>query len=193
MLTHGSRQPRSWLIFNVGRRMKSKAHLVLVLLLATALRALGALEFAGFMSDARAIRFVLTDTETGTHSAWISVGQSFRGYTIVDFEIKSEILVVQHDSQILRLPLRASKIRDDSAAPAPSTITVSFGDQSSISVRDEPALLAALEVELRRAATLSPQPTVAIRASEKTPMSVLRAVFDLCKKSGLQKISLSTQ
>ena len=118
--------------------MQSDARLMLALLLAHPLAAFGTIEFCGFMSDSRAVRFVLTDSDTGVRSTWLGVGELFQGYTIMEFNIKSEVLVVRRDPETLRLPLQTSKIREGQSAPSPSIVIVSIGGQSSISVRHDP-------------------------------------------------------
>lgn len=172
--------------------MKRQAHLLWLLLAANACAA-GALEFCGYIADARTVRFVLAESETGARSAWLGLGQRFQGYTIVEFDRKAETLVVRRDTQTLRLPLQAATIRAEPAAPASGTITVAIGGQDRIVVRDDPMLQPLLETELRRAAALTPPPTVTLRVAEQTPASTLTSVMDLCRLCGLLKISIDTK
>jgi len=75
----------------------------------------GPVEFCGYLSVSGQSRFVLTDTESGIRSGWLSTGQSFQDYTVLKFEPNSEMLSLSHAQKVVRLPLKQAKVQDRDA------------------------------------------------------------------------------
>lgn len=67
--------------------------------------------FAGYMQMAEHVRFVLTGDEDAPSSGWLAIGQSFEGYTLVAFDQSSEVLSVRQGDAVMRLPLKAARVR----------------------------------------------------------------------------------
>jgi biopolymer transport protein ExbD len=163
-----------------------------VLVLATS-HTFAAVEYCGFMFNARTAYFVLRNAETGRHSAWLTVGETFDGYTINAYDGERELLTLQHGSSSITLALKTPKTSEGNAQPAGNIIHVSIAGNSSITVRDDPAMLETLKLELLRLAALDAQPIVTIRTSEKTELAFVRAILDLCKECGIKKVSFASR
>jgi hypothetical protein len=85
---------------------------LLTLLLSMATARLIAVEFSGYTIDADRVRFVLTDPDSKVSSGYMSVGQTFRGVTLVAFDREQEILTVSNDGNNVDLPLRKPRVKD---------------------------------------------------------------------------------
>jgi len=88
--------------------MKLKTALILLFVGTTSLAA--PFEFAGYVSVANKRLLRLTDLADGSSSGWLEIGQSFRGYTLVTFDEKKDVLTLKNDSEILLLSLKEAKI-----------------------------------------------------------------------------------
>lgn len=98
-------------------RSLSVACLIVGFGFAAALRG-ASVEFAGYAKMTGETEFILTDGETGRSSGWLKQGQTFLGFSIRDFDAGSEILSVSSGQEILKLPLKSSRIDDRDAALA---------------------------------------------------------------------------
>jgi len=74
-----------------------------------------AVEFSGYAQSAQESKFVLTDTEEAESSGWLAIGQSFKGYTLVAFDGKDEVLSVQKGNTTIKLPLKVSRVKTGSS------------------------------------------------------------------------------
>ena len=63
------------------------------------------LEFAGYVSTQTSSRFVLREMNSGAVSTWLEIGQGFRGYRIVSFDAKDEVLDLERDGARTMLSL----------------------------------------------------------------------------------------
>jgi hypothetical protein len=70
------------------------------------------LEFSGFSISPTFQLFIVRDTEADKTSGWLTMGQSFRGYTLKSFDKNREVITVQHDGRDLEIRLKESKIKD---------------------------------------------------------------------------------
>lgn len=70
------------------------------------------LEFSGFSITPTFQLFVVRDTENNQTSGWLSLGNTFRGYTLKSFDKTREIMTVQKDGRDLEIRLKESKIKD---------------------------------------------------------------------------------
>jgi type II secretory pathway component PulC len=83
---------------------------VLVLTLAMSIASARAnLALTGIMITSERPMFVLSSEQEKT-SGWITIGQSFDGYTIVAFDPGSELLVLEKDGKRQELRLRQAKV-----------------------------------------------------------------------------------
>jgi hypothetical protein len=90
-----------------------KTYLVILFLTTIGLKA--EIEFSGFFTTSNEALFSLTDTEARRSSGWLKIGQSFGSYTVISFDSENEIITLKHDERALKIPLRASKIKDGRA------------------------------------------------------------------------------
>ncbi len=122
-----------------------KRYLTILLLLSSILRA--EMEFSGFFITSKEALFLFTDTQDHRSSGWLKVGESFRGYTVVSFNTKHEIVTLKRDEQSLTRPLRASKVKDGRATivgtikflneqVAGIRATLFFGEESLFPLKD---------------------------------------------------------
>lgn len=86
--------------------------------LATTLVAGPAIEFSGVMKTGSDVKIAVTDRASGV-SQWLSVGETFRGYTLRAYDAKTDTLVVVGgDGVESRLPLKSDHVTAaDPAAP----------------------------------------------------------------------------
>ena len=83
---------------------------VLVFILAMSIASARAeLALVGIMITAERPMFVLSSEQEKT-SGWITIGQSFDGFTIVAFDPESELLAVEKDGKRQELRLRQAKV-----------------------------------------------------------------------------------
>ncbi|MDO8539712.1 MAG: hypothetical protein Q7S40_04665 [Opitutaceae bacterium] len=98
--------------------MKIRIAATIVLLALDAGVSRAAIEFSSYMQTEEQSTFVLTDTEDARSSGWLAIGQSFRGYTLIAFDRKSEVLSVRNGDTTIRLPLKPSRVKHvDSKLP----------------------------------------------------------------------------
>ena len=67
----------------------------LALLAGLVLPAHAAVEFAGYLQMGKEMKFLLTDPATGKRSDWLARGGRFDGYTVINFDAKKELLIVE--------------------------------------------------------------------------------------------------
>jgi hypothetical protein len=70
------------------------------------------LEFSAYARIGRESEFVVTDLEAGKSSAWIALGQTFSGYTLVAFDEKKQVLSVRKDNAITELVLKPASVKE---------------------------------------------------------------------------------
>ena len=68
------------------------------------------IEFAGYSILAKDRLFVLYDTDAKESSLWLKLGQTWRGYTVLSFDPKTERLTLSKEKTDLILSLRSSKV-----------------------------------------------------------------------------------
>src|SRR5687767_5769283 len=83
----------------------------LAILFLTALGLRGEMEFSGFFLTSKEALFSITDTDNKRSSGWLKIGQSFAGFSIVSFDREHEIITLKQDGRLLKIPLRASKVK----------------------------------------------------------------------------------
>lgn len=134
MLSHESRQPASWLIFDVrqktatsnitydprriivrqrDRRAWAKTNMKtrLAILFFTALGLKAEIEFSGFFATSKEAFFSLTDTDSKRSSGWLTIGQVFEGHAVVSFDHEREIITLKKGEHMLVIPIRSAKVK----------------------------------------------------------------------------------
>ena len=81
-------------------------------------------EFVGWMTAKAETLFVIRDVPGDVNSSWLSIGQSFHGYTVERFDPKAQVLTIAAGAQKFELKLDDAKIRK---AAAPETGTAVSG------------------------------------------------------------------
>ena len=89
------------------------------------------LEFTGFFATSKESVYMLTDKKSNHTSGWLKVGDSFEGYTIEAFEKDNDVLVLRRGPNVLRLPIRQSKVKDSGITIVG---TIELGPNSTIDV-----------------------------------------------------------
>ena len=96
-----------------------KIRLVALLLLAgTLLAAQPEIEFVGVLGSGRETRVALK-TKSSDQTRWVSVGQTFAGYTVASFDPKAEAVTLTRDGQQVRVPLRQARVAAGTAEAPP--------------------------------------------------------------------------
>jgi hypothetical protein len=90
-----------------------KTCFTILLFFAASLRA--EIEFSGFFTTSKDAFFSVTDTETQRSSGWLKIGQSFGSYTVLSFDREQDVITLKQGERPLKIPLRASKIKDGRA------------------------------------------------------------------------------
>ena len=122
-----------------------KTYLAILFLTTLGLKA--DLEFSGFFSTSKEELFSLTETEPKRTSGWLKIGQSFGGFTIEAFDREHEILTLKQGERSLKIPLRASKVKDGRAMVSGSLkflneklegvrASLFFGEETSFPLKD---------------------------------------------------------
>ena len=96
--------------------MKMTRVVAWALLLAAPLAAAPDIEFTGVLVLPKVTKFTLTDKTAGV-SQWLTIGDSFTGYTVSAYDAKEESIVLTKDGQQTRLRLVSAKTTE--AAPSP--------------------------------------------------------------------------
>ena len=75
------------------------------------------LEFVGYLTSSSGTRFVISDLDSRTSSEWLAKGESFHGFTVLDFDSKEEVLsLADATASTVRLHIKQSKVQDQDAA-----------------------------------------------------------------------------
>ena len=163
-----------------------------LLLLAVCAEGRAALQFEGFLSDSGSVRFVLSNSESGRRSPWLSIGDSFEGHKVVSFDAKSEVLTLQTARETLRLFLKPPATTEgEPPQPQKGMIVVYLGKDRRLVVTNAPSRLDSLRVELERAASADPMQPVRLQLGPyQTDIGFAKAVLEICRESGLKRVSL---
>jgi hypothetical protein len=102
----------------MGVMKASLAPALALLLLSTSLGH-AALEFSGYTQTGTDVKFVLNDTADTRSSDWLSLGQGFREHRLQAFDPKEEVLTVEKDGTLLKLPLKKPRF---TAAPSGASV-----------------------------------------------------------------------
>jgi len=67
-------------------------------------------EFSGYISTGDKAKMMIMDLADQKSSRWLSIGDSFRGYTLITYDASQEILTLKRESEVLQLRLKDAKI-----------------------------------------------------------------------------------
>jgi hypothetical protein len=70
------------------------------------------IELVGINSSSDGIFVLLSDSVTNSTSGWITQGDTFKGYTVLEFDKATSVLNIKKGSESLRLRLRDSRVAD---------------------------------------------------------------------------------
>lgn len=102
-------------------------------------------ELSAFMQIGGRPQFVLTDLDDHTSSAWLGIGDSFRGYRIERYDPQHEALSVRKGRQELALFLKASHVTT-AVIPFDSDLHLRGITPADLVVRDSGPVLISLAV-----------------------------------------------
>jgi hypothetical protein len=132
----GSRKPRR---LRPSKSMNSSASMnvrtiffATLILLASSATAFAVPEWSGLFVLTDTARFALADPETNATSGWLTIGDSFEGYTLKAYQPESETLVLEKDGHEVALQLRTSRIKESTIAFAG---TIHLGAADDLEVR----------------------------------------------------------
>jgi hypothetical protein len=103
---------------NIHRRMIK----ALVLLCITTLSIRAEIQLVGIISFENERLYSLRDTTTNDSSGWINLGRSFSGYTLVDFDAKTEALNLKKGGELVSVRMVQSVIAQTRAKPSSEEI-----------------------------------------------------------------------
>jgi hypothetical protein len=102
----------SWLSFTLGKE-GMKRYFASLVLLCSMLRADPT--FVGVLDGAKDGTFFAVSPSEGRPSKWFTLGDTFEGFSITDYRVKDEQLILKKEGQTVVLSLRKSRVRE--AAP----------------------------------------------------------------------------
>ena len=94
---------------------------------------------------------------------------------------------------VANLNLTLPKVETAGKSEAKDAITISIDKDGNMAFNGKPARLEDLERLVPQVAGVSKDITVLLRADENSPLKNLTAVWDLCRKHGLNKIRLQSR
>lgn len=112
-----------------------------------------AVEFAGYLRMGEEMKFLLTDPATDKKSDWLARGGSFDGYTVVDFDAKKEVLLVEKAGTAAALPLKlpGTQLPSPAGSASPAAPAPTYTGQTTIQggrLNIEPPVAAGNKAEL---------------------------------------------
>jgi hypothetical protein len=124
---------------------------VLAMCLSSVLWSRAEIQFKGLTTTARGTKFSLYSTEDQT-SKWVSVGESFAGYSVDRFSGGEDVLVLKSGERVLELRIEQASIPIDNSIAVDAAIkelTATFGEgfvvhgtvsvqEGVMTIKDEP-------------------------------------------------------
>jgi hypothetical protein len=169
-----------------------RTHTIMCLFMLCASSARAEILFQGYMISSGKALFVLS-VDKEKVSGWLSTGQNFDGYSLRDFDPKTETLTVEKEGRRQALRLVDGKLQTvttSTSHAAIQPIVISIGENEKISVGDDVAMLSALKARFEAVAAMTPQPTVTIRSPADATFTRIRTIMDLCKAAGINRFSI---
>ena len=140
-------------------------------------------------------RFVVLDRETGKSSGWLSVGSTFQGYKVVDFDDENEVLAVGNSGSVVRLSLKEARVKDGKAGAGDDKMEFKL----ALTPAGEPILngqaltFEQLELTFRQFAQRGAPVAIVIQEPEKpnqVSFEAVRKIAILLRESGMRKWSI---
>jgi len=148
--------------------------------------------FRGYMTDNERTLFVISVGKDHT-SGWLSVGESFNGFSIVAFNPAAATLTVEKGGVRQVLPIVDGKIRPAGAGTVLSdkgSIKITIEGYGTISLAEDPVFPDELRKTLFQIAAMTPQPVVRIQVGSKAEARRVRNLHNVLKESGIKRISV---
>jgi biopolymer transport protein ExbD len=145
------------------------------------------LEFSGYLKSGDGPRFVLTETSTGETSGFLTLGGSFAGGKIVEFNVKDEVLTVTRGSEALRLPLKAPRMRDGKATADESKV-VRMGVTKDGGIQFDGRLLSAAVLDEILAQIALTDKEVRVEIAGRAPFEAVTRFMDAVRAAGIKKL-----
>lgn len=134
------------------------------------------IEFTGYFGTPANMRFVLSDQESKRFSAWLMLGDTFAGFTLIDFDPHKDVLTVAAAGAKRELRLREARVQDGKL-PVAGTLTLHGTTVAGVR--------AALFVGEESAFPLSPEVTLRIKPERRSDGNLLYAsAFDVKRPDG---------
>lgn len=172
-----------------------KTHLAILALMLGAAAAKAEVVFQGYMTTAGQSSFVVSVDKDKT-SGWLTRGQEFAGVSIIAFDPKTELLTVEKDGKRQTIPLAGGKVQAASAGPsqgAAKPIIVTLGNDESVSIGDDAAMLDALKKKFAAIAKLDPQPKVTLEPPRGGNADQFFRIIDALRQSGITRFDILTR
>jgi biopolymer transport protein ExbD len=151
--------------------------------------------FQGYMTSGGRVLFVVSLDQART-SGWLAIGQRFEGVSLVAFDAKAELLMIEKDGERQVIHLASEKAQPAGDAPNPAAkkpIIIAIGAGESLSIGDDAAMLDALKKRLEIAAATVPQPVVTVEPPADLPIDRLNRIMDLLRLAGIKRVDLLTR
>ena len=110
------------------------------------------LQFNAVLSAGKEKHFGLSSPESGAKSSWLTLGESFEGYTLKSFDDEAQTLTVEHDGKTEKLSMAAGSI-----TPANTKATLSDAQDVINKMHFEEVLSKALEQQKQMVAKMTSQ------------------------------------
>jgi biopolymer transport protein ExbD len=167
-----------------------KTYLVALLLTTLGIRA--EIEFSGFVTTAKEDLFSLSDRDTLQSSGWLKIGQSFGDYTVVSFDRKREVITLKQGARVLEVPLRISQVKDRPGAALPPVISIRIGENGTLQVQDRMVSIDEFSAWVLGTLQTGKETTLRIVVEPKGDHKLVTRIFELCRASGITRVSIST-
>jgi biopolymer transport protein ExbD len=172
-----------------------KTYLAILALILGVATANAEVVFQGYMTTAGQFLFVVSVDKDKT-SGWLTRGQKFEGVSIIMFDPKTELLTVEKDGKQQKIPLAGGKVQATSGGPsriATKPIVVFLGNDESVSVGDDAAMLDALKKKFEAIAKMEPQPKVTLEPPRDGSVDQLLLIMDTLRKSGITRFDIRSR
>lgn len=170
--------------------MKTPRLASILVLFATAREAEAALEFSGYLKSEKEIRFVVTDLENGKKSQWLTLGDTFQGFTVSDFDQRAEVLSLKSGSGIVRLTLKLAGTSDGKPG---GSFLFKFGiiEGGKLTLNGRPVTFDELDFMIQNLPKRGIS-QITLSFPRTTPANSFRTVMESVKKAGIVKIEFKT-
>ena len=151
-----------------------------------------AIEFSAYNQTASSVKFVVTDTDDGSSSGWLALGEAFKDYTITAFDGKREVLSVRQDGRTTELALTPSRVRDGKVQTMKQGLDLKLSKDGSFSVDARTVTLQELFALCAAKVSKDKETSLHIATEAGAPVAGLAAIMDTCRKAGINRFSIGS-